>query len=382
MRSWIVTTRRKRPQPGAVLARLWSRSTPRARGQPRQQLLLAADPLDRGCARAPERRTEPGQLAPRAAGRGRLAVDERGEAVLGRGGDELGDQLPGVGLHAPGLARDEEDEVQADVHRARRRISRAAACAVLCRRDDAGHLRPLTIGIDARAATEVPAGRGRVVRELLRALAERDDSHRYVCYAASALVRATRRALRLAADRGARPALACACRPRRRPRMRRLPGHELLPQRAAHPRPSVAIVYDLVTFDRATLPNRRSQIDRAADARCGGAPGPRPGLHLAEQTRSELIARFPAAAGKASGRAARRRRPPLGAATHRGAGGAARAGLRARRGHAGAAQEPPRLVAGLCAAAERRCSAAIRSSWSARAGWCTGPDARRAELAR
>ena len=31
----------------------------------------------------------------------------------------------------------------------------------------------LTIGIDARAATEVPAGRGRVVRELLRALGER-----------------------------------------------------------------------------------------------------------------------------------------------------------------------------------------------------------------
>ena len=31
--------------------------------------------------------------------------------------------------------------------------------------------RALTIGIDARAAAEVAAGRGRVVRELLRALA-------------------------------------------------------------------------------------------------------------------------------------------------------------------------------------------------------------------
>lgn len=42
----------------------------------------------------------------------------------------------------------------------------------------------LTIGIDARAAVEVPAGRGRVVRELLRALAARvDDPHRYVLYA-------------------------------------------------------------------------------------------------------------------------------------------------------------------------------------------------------
>lgn len=41
----------------------------------------------------------------------------------------------------------------------------------------------LTIGIDARAAAEVPAGRGRFVRELLRALHERDDAHRYVLYA-------------------------------------------------------------------------------------------------------------------------------------------------------------------------------------------------------
>ena len=42
----------------------------------------------------------------------------------------------------------------------------------------------MTIGIDARAAAEVPAGRGRVVRELLRALAAReDDGHRYLLYA-------------------------------------------------------------------------------------------------------------------------------------------------------------------------------------------------------
>lgn len=40
-----------------------------------------------------------------------------------------------------------------------------------------------TIGIDARAAAEVPAGRGRVVRELLRALAARShDPCRYILY--------------------------------------------------------------------------------------------------------------------------------------------------------------------------------------------------------
>ena len=43
--------------------------------------------------------------------------------------------------------------------------------------------RSLTIGIDARAATEEVAGRGRVVRELLRAFAGRDDPHRYRLYA-------------------------------------------------------------------------------------------------------------------------------------------------------------------------------------------------------
>jgi glycosyltransferase involved in cell wall biosynthesis len=43
---------------------------------------------------------------------------------------------------------------------------------------------PLRIGIDARAAVEVPAGRGRLVRELLRALAARPDGgERYVLYA-------------------------------------------------------------------------------------------------------------------------------------------------------------------------------------------------------
>ena len=48
--------------------------------------------------------------------------------------------------------------------------------------------RALRIGIDARAAVEVPAGRGRVVRELLRALAAREDEgqQRYVLYARQA----------------------------------------------------------------------------------------------------------------------------------------------------------------------------------------------------
>jgi alpha-1,3-rhamnosyl/mannosyltransferase len=41
----------------------------------------------------------------------------------------------------------------------------------------------MRIGIDARAAAEVPAGKGRYVRELLSALARRDDPYAYVLYA-------------------------------------------------------------------------------------------------------------------------------------------------------------------------------------------------------
>jgi hypothetical protein len=43
----------------------------------------------------------------------------------------------------------------------------------------------IRIGIDARAAAEVPAGRGRVARELVRALARRDDANEYVLYGRS-----------------------------------------------------------------------------------------------------------------------------------------------------------------------------------------------------
>ena len=42
-----------------------------------------------------------------------------------------------------------------------------------------GTIRPVRIAIDARAAAEVPAGRGRYVRELLRALADLDADHAY-----------------------------------------------------------------------------------------------------------------------------------------------------------------------------------------------------------
>ena len=120
----------------------------------------------------------------------------------------------------------------------------------------------LTLGIDARAAAEVPAGRGRVVRELLRALSERDDDglrfrlytrtpwreqpldERFLWCPIAARepwwhLRAARRANR-----------ECAA---------FLSSNSYLTARFLQI-PCVPIVYDLVVFDRAMRPNRRSQV--------------------------------------------------------------------------------------------------------------------------
>jgi glycosyltransferase involved in cell wall biosynthesis len=120
---------------------------------------------------------------------------------------------------------------------------------------------PLSIGIDARAAAEEPAGRGRVVRELLRALAQRADDHRYILYA-----RETEESLEL--DERFRWHLVPS-------------GDPLWHLRAAHHAngecdvflssnsyltvwflriPSVPIVYDMATFDAAMRPKTRSAV--------------------------------------------------------------------------------------------------------------------------
>ena len=122
--------------------------------------------------------------------------------------------------------------------------------------------RQLTIGVDARAAVEVPAGRGRVVRELLRALAVRsDDAHRYVLYARWVWEEAE------LDERFAWRTIAAGD-----------PWWHLLTARAANREcdvflssnsyltvrflriPAVPIVYDLVPFEPAMRPNRRSTI--------------------------------------------------------------------------------------------------------------------------
>jgi glycosyltransferase involved in cell wall biosynthesis len=154
----------------------------------------------------------------------------------------------------------------------------------------------LTIGIDARAATEVPAGRGRVVRELLRALAAREESHRYVLYARTPWEQPLDERFSW------------------RPIKARDPWWNLLTARAASREcdvllssnsyltaiftriPTVAIVYDMVCFEPSMRPNRRSTvIERLtlgpAVRRCAAL------LAISQATADALAAHFPKAAG-------------------------------------------------------------------------------------
>jgi glycosyltransferase involved in cell wall biosynthesis len=157
----------------------------------------------------------------------------------------------------------------------------------------------MNVGIDARAAAEVPAGRGRVVRELLRALAAReDDGHRYVLYAREVWPHEH-------LDE--------------RFEWRRINAHDpwwhVLTARAANRAcdvflssnsylttwllriPAVPIVYDLAAFAPSMRPNRRSTlIERATlglAVRRSAAV-----LTISQATAEHLAERFPAARGK------------------------------------------------------------------------------------
>jgi glycosyltransferase involved in cell wall biosynthesis len=159
----------------------------------------------------------------------------------------------------------------------------------------------LRIGIDARAAVEVPARRGRLVRELLRALAAREDGgERYLLYARKPWweepldarfqwrtipardpwwhVRTARRA-----DRECDVFLST---------------NSYLTALLTNI-PTVPIVYDLAPFEPAMRPNRRSvMIERLtlgrAVRRSAGL------LAISDATAAALTERFPAAAGRTS----------------------------------------------------------------------------------
>ncbi|HWF25464.1 MAG TPA: glycosyltransferase family 1 protein [Solirubrobacteraceae bacterium] len=159
--------------------------------------------------------------------------------------------------------------------------------------------RPLTIGIDARAATEVVAGRGRVVRELLRAFAARDDPHRYRCYARTRWPEPLDRrfAWELIEARDpiwhARAAVASS-----RECDVFLSTNSYLTVGLLRI-PAVAIVYDMIAFEPAMHPNRRSAVIERLTL--GWAVRAARGLLcISQATADALVARFPAAAAKVS----------------------------------------------------------------------------------
>jgi glycosyltransferase involved in cell wall biosynthesis len=157
--------------------------------------------------------------------------------------------------------------------------------------------RPLTIGIDARAATEVKAGRGRVVRELLRGLAASGAQHRYVCYARTAWDEplGDRFCWRLV---GAPDPLWHAVTALRA-------GRECDVFLATNSYlsviltrvPAVAIVYDLVTFEPAMAPRRRSAVIERLTLGTAVRRA-RSFVCISQTTADALTTHFPGAAGR------------------------------------------------------------------------------------
>jgi glycosyltransferase involved in cell wall biosynthesis len=154
----------------------------------------------------------------------------------------------------------------------------------------------LSVGIDARAAAEVPAGRGRVVRELLRALAARDDDARFTLYARERWDEPLdeRFAWRLIDAPDPRWHVRAASAARGDDVF--LSTNSYLTAWFLRP-PSVVFVYDLVPFvEGAAAQRRATRIERATI---------RPAIRRAARllcisaaTRDDLEARFPAARGK------------------------------------------------------------------------------------
>jgi glycosyltransferase involved in cell wall biosynthesis len=157
--------------------------------------------------------------------------------------------------------------------------------------------RALTIGIDARAAAEVPAGRGRVVRELVRHLARLDHPHRVLLYARERWESGDldeRFEWRIVSGRDPLWQLPAARRASRECDVFLATNTYLM---AALLRiPSLAVVFDMVPF-HSDLGAPRGSLAERATLRLAVRRARRL-LAISEATRDELAQRFPAAAAR------------------------------------------------------------------------------------
>lgn len=155
----------------------------------------------------------------------------------------------------------------------------------------------MRIAIDARAAAEVPAGRGRYVRELLCGIARRDEDHEYLLYARTPWTGAeldgrfrwiTPRApglswpLAAGASMSRRADVALACTSYAMTLPWTIPG--------------AVMVWDFAPFDRELQPPRGSLLERLTlpvAIRRGSSF-----VAISEATRGELVERYRRAAGR------------------------------------------------------------------------------------
>jgi glycosyltransferase involved in cell wall biosynthesis len=148
------------------------------------------------------------------------------------------------------------------------------------------------IAIDARAAAEEPAGRGRVVRELLRALARRDDDHDYRLYARSAWAEPLDERFEwrlrglpdplwnlwagLAGSRASQVFLST---------------NSYLTAWVTRV-PTAVVVYDTIAWDAPESAQRRARLIERATIRVGLRRA-RAAVCISQATRRDLISRFP-----------------------------------------------------------------------------------------
>jgi glycosyltransferase involved in cell wall biosynthesis len=154
----------------------------------------------------------------------------------------------------------------------------------------------MRIGIDARAAAEVPAGRGRYVRELLRALAADDGCDAYVLGARTPWAEIGRDGFTWQTVTAPGPLWPLACGRALSTRSDAVLATGSFLMTAAITVPSATIVWDFVAFRRELAPPRGALVERAtlpiAVRRC------RRLICISRATELELLHRFPKTQGR------------------------------------------------------------------------------------